>query len=39
MLKAERGLHYGTVDENLPANAGEMGSIPSLRRFHMPRSN
>ena len=26
----------GPVVKNLPANAGEMGSIPSLGRFHMP---
>ena len=25
--------------ENLPANAGDMGSSPGLGRFHMPRSN
>ena len=25
--------------ENLPANAGYMGSSPGLRRSHMPRSN
>ena len=25
--------------ENLPANAGDMGSIPGLGRSHMPRSN
>jgi len=25
-----------TVDKNLPANAGDMGSIPGLRRFHTP---
>ena len=24
--------------ENLPANAGDMGSSPGLRRSHMPRS-
>ena len=23
---------------NLPANAGDMSSIPGLRRFHMPQS-
>ena len=26
----------GPVVKNLPANAGEMGSIPGLGRFHMP---
>ena len=25
-----------TVDKNLPANAGDMGSIPGLRKFHTP---
>ena len=29
----------GTVDENPPANARGTGSIPSLGRSHMPRSN
>ena len=28
----------GTVDKNLPASAGDMGSIPGLGRFHMPQS-
>jgi len=28
----------GTVDSNLPANAGDMGSILGLERFHMPQS-
>ena len=27
------------MDKNLPANAGDMGSIPGLGRFHMPRGN
>ena len=25
----------GTVDENLPANAGDTGSTPGRERFHM----
>ena len=25
----------GTVDKYLPANAGDLGSNPGLRRFHM----
>ena len=25
--------------KNLPANAGDMGSVPDLGRFHMPHSN
>ena len=29
----------GAVVENLPANAGNMGSSPGLGRSHMPRSN
>ena len=29
----------GAVVENLPANAGDTGSIPGLGRSHMPRSN
>ena len=28
----------GTVDKNLPANAGDSGSIPGLGRFHMPQA-
>ena len=27
------------VDKNLPVNAGHIGLIPGLGRFHMPRSN
>ena len=26
----------GTAGKNLPASAGDMGSIPGLGRFHMP---
>ena len=29
----------GTVDKDQTASAGDMGSIPSLGRFHMLRSN
>ena len=29
----------GTVDRNPPANAGDTGLIPDMRRFHMPQSN
>ena len=29
----------GTVDKNLPANAGDRGSIPGPGRSHMPWSN
>ena len=33
------GFPGGAVVENLPVNAGDMGSSPGLGRFHMPRSN
>ena len=33
------GFPGGAVVENLPANAGDTGSSPSLGRSHMPRSN
>ena len=29
----------GTVDRNLPANAGDTGSSPDPGRLHMPQSN
>ena len=29
----------GTVDKDLPANAGDTGLIPRLGRFHTARSN
>ena len=29
----------GVVDDNPPANAGNIGSIPGPGKFHMPRSN
>ena len=29
----------GTVDKNLPSNAGDMGSIPGPERFHMLQNN
>ena len=32
-------LPGGAVVENLPANAGDMGSSSGLARFHMPRSS
>ena len=37
--KCFRGFPGGAVVENLPANAGDMGSSPGLGRSHMPRSN
>ena len=33
------GFLGGAVVENLPANAGDMGSSPGLGRSHMLRSN
>ena len=33
------GFPGGAVVENLPANAGDIGSGPGLGRSHMPRSN
>ena len=33
------GFPGGAVVENLPANAGDMGSSPGPGRSHMPRSN
>ena len=37
--KTVPGFPGGAVVENLPANAGDMGSSPGLGRSHMPRSN
>ena len=37
--KRNSGFPGGAVVENLPANAGDMGSSPGLGRSHMPRSN
>ena len=33
------GFPGGAVVKNLPANAGDTGTIPSLGRSHMPQSN
>ena len=33
------GFPGGSVVKNLPATAGDMGSIPGLERSHMPQSN
>ena len=33
------GFPGGAVGENVPANAGDVGSSPGLGRSHMPRSN
>ena len=35
----EEDFPGGSVDENLPANAGDIGSIPGLGRSHMLQSN
>ena len=36
---AERDLPGGAVVGNLPASAGDTGSSPGPRRFHMPWGN
>ena len=33
------GFPGGSVVKNLPANAGDIASIPSLGRSHIPQSN
>ena len=38
-IKKMWGFPGGAVVQNLPANAGDMGSSPGLGRSHMPRSN
>ena len=38
-LKQKQDFLGGPVIENLPANAGDMGSIPGPRWFHMPQGN
>ena len=35
----KEGLPDGTVDKNLPANAGDTGLTPGLGRFRLRRSN
>ena len=39
LKKKNRGFPGGAVVENMPANAGDMGSSPGLGRSHMPQSN
>ena len=39
LKKVSRGFPGSAVVENLPANAGDTGSSPGLRRSHMPQSN
>ena len=38
-IRDSQGFPGGAVVENLPANAGDMGSSPGLGRSHMPQSN
>jgi len=38
-LKSVLGISLVVVDKNMPANAGDMGSIPDLGRFHILQSN
>ena len=38
-IKKNRGFPGGPVVKNLPANAGDMGSVPGLGRSHMPCGN
>ena len=33
------GFLSGSVVKNLPTNAGDMGSVPDLGRYHMPWSS
>ena len=37
--KRKLGFPGGSVVGNLPANTGDMGSIPGLERFHKPVSH
>ena len=39
LIKNKKVRTYGPVVENLPANAGDMGSIPGQGRSHMLQSN
>ena len=39
IYKNVQGFPDGAVVKNLPANAGDTGSIPGPGRSHMPRSN
>ena len=39
MLKKKGDFPGGPVVKNLPANAGDMGSIPGSKGFHTPRCN
>ena len=35
-IRSKGDVPGGTVDMNLPANAGDTGSIPGLERYHKP---
>ena len=37
--KIKQDFPGGPVAKNLPANAGDMDSIPGLGRFHIPRGD
>ena len=37
--KQIQGFPVGSVDKNVPVNAGDTGSVPGPGRFHMPWSN
>ena len=37
--KQTKDLHGGPVVKNLPANAGDMGSVPNQGRFDMPQGS
>ena len=37
--ETDQAFSVGRVDKNLPANAGDMGSLLVLGRFHMMQSN
>ena len=39
LKRTKQDFPGGTVVKNLPANAGDMGSIPGPGRPHMPQSN
>ena len=39
LLRTSLGFPVGPVVKNLPANTGDMGSIPDSGRSHMPQSN
>ena len=39
VTKVKEDVPGGPVVKNPPANAGDMGSIPVLGRFHVPQGN